>query len=148
MLPRQPRASTSKMPVPRKRTNAAQQEESEEEELVNPALAFEEDDEDEEAMQDVVESDGEDADPFPAIQFGDSDEGDFSQGEEEDTDSGESLGLIDPEEEAALLAEIEAEDAEDDLDSDSVDPLTELIRRNTLKPNEADSREDTVGGGD
>ena len=140
MLPRQPRASTSKMPASRKRTNAAEAESSEEE-FINPTLAFEEEEEEEETMAEEVESDGEDADPFPSVQFDDSDEGDFSQGDEEETDSGESLGLIDPEEEAALLAEIEAEDAEEDEDDEEIDPLTELIRRNTFKPNEEDGRE-------
>ena len=146
MLPqsRQPRASTSKVPSRKRATKEDSEEEFADSLKLDRDLAFASDEDDDEgaAMDDDAESDDEDGEAFPEIAFEDSDEADF-QGdgdEEEDSDSAESLGLIDPEEEAALLAEIEAEDAQDDLDSDSQDPLTDLICRNTYKPYEDDAR--------
>jgi ribosome biogenesis protein ERB1 len=157
---RVPRASTSATTAKsssKKRGKRA--EEDQEEEIKIPdvvldtlgltpggELRFESEDEDNDD-DDIIELEGEggdDEEAFPEIEFGDEeDDEDFSEelefdGDEDDEDDSDdsSLGLVDPEEEAALLAEIEAEDALSD--EEASDPIGRFIQQNSTKPNEAE----------
>lgn len=162
-----PIASTSTIPTPKtaKKSNKRRTEEEVEEVLPTldslglgkEALSFGSDGEDDEMDEIFGDEEGlgldgddgqDDEEAFPELDFGESeDDGDFSgeDGEEdEDEDSeDESLGSVDPDEEAALLAEIEAEDAlsssssqEDNVEESDLDAF---LRRNTSKPNENDT---------
>ena len=139
--PRQPKASTSSLPTKGAGSKKRSKPEREEEiiQIVESELgelAFASEDEEEEPMEDL-EGESEDGEEFPEIEF--DSEGEFEGEEDGSSDSDESLGLIDPDEGAALLAEIEAEDALDYSSDESADPLTTLIRDNTTKPNELDT---------
>lgn len=114
------------------------------------ALEFGSDDDagvDEDAAFDSDEDDGAE-EPFPELDVQDSD-GDAAEEDYDDDDGDDDSfdGIAEDEDEedldedeAALLAEIEAEDAERAASSDEDGPsdLDELIRRNTVKPNEND----------
>lgn len=148
MLSRSIKASTSTSSSSKKRGKR-----SEEEEISLPAIVLDtlglgegqlmfesEDDEAEDEDLEVEEEDGE-GEAFPEIEFGESDEDDLEfDGDEDDADDSDdsSLGLVDPDEEAALLAEIEAEDALEEED-DEEDALGKLIREHTTKPDESDA---------
>lgn len=139
--PRQPRASTSKA-APKPVSGGRKRKEVDEADEVldslglgTQALSFDDEDEEEELveMEDDEEDEGE---AFPEIVFGEED----SDVDYSGSSDSESLDSVDEEEEAALLAEIEAEDALDYSSSEeSLDPLSALIRDNTTKPNELDT---------
>ncbi|ORY81831.1 NUC169 domain-domain-containing protein [Leucosporidium creatinivorum] len=148
-----PKASTSKALPPKPSTVAPKRKRRSQEEedaqnafaaadslgLGPEALAFGSDGEDEDDGEILDEDDEDDAveEPFPELDFGESEDGSFDgeDGDDDDDSEDESLGEVDPDEEAALLAEIEAEDAEEDDGSD----LDELIRRHTTKPDEGET---------
>lgn len=148
-----PKASTSKALPPRPSTAAPKRKRRSQEEedaqnafaaadslgLGPEALAFGSDGEEEDDGEILAEDDDEDEveEPFPELDFGESEDGSFDGEDDGDDDDSEdeSLGEVDPDEEAALLAEIEAEDAEEDDGSD----LDELIRRHTTKPDEGET---------
>lgn len=149
-----PKASTSKQLPPKpsaaapKRKRRSQEEEDAQNAfaaadslgLGPEALAFGSDGEEEDDGEILAEDDDEEdqvEEPFPELDFGESEEDGSFDGDDDDDDSAddESLGEVDPDEEAALLAEIEAEDAEESDGSD----LDELIRRHTTKPDEGET---------
>lgn len=151
-----PKASTSKQPAPAPKPSRKRRSQEEEEAasafasvdslgLGPQALEFgsDDDEEDDAAVMDG-ESDDEPEEAFPEVDFGESDEdedGSFA-GEEDANDDDEDVSEdekeLDTDDEAALLAELEAEEAEALAASSEDDgsDLDELIRRHTTKPNE------------
>lgn len=155
---RVPRASTSAQTTkPTSKKRGKRGEDDEEEEIKIPdivfdtlgltpggELLFEDEEVDDDDDDDIIELEGEGDDEeeaFPEIEFGEEeDDEDFSEDlefdDEGDDSDDSSLGLVDPDEEAALLAEIEAEDALSD--EEAADPISRFIQQNSTKPNEAE----------
>lgn len=146
--PPPPKAAVTKKAAPRKRR--AQDDEDEPLPakvdslgLGKEALVFGSEGEEEDEMHGDSGSEADQEEPFPEVDFGSSDDEEYSSGSGGSDDSDdESLGEVDEDEEAALLAELEAEDAElgsSDDEEDEPSDLDQLIRLNTTKPNEKDT---------
>lgn len=138
MLPPAPPAGTK----PKSRKRAAREEEATVQQLdslgLGNALAFGSDGEEDEGAMVEDDDEVEVEEPFPEVDFGISTDEDFfsgsgSEDDEEEDDSEEQ----NTDDEAAMLAELEAEDAELSDSSDGSD-LDSLIARHTTKPYEGD----------
>lgn len=129
-----PRASTSQPPkASRKRAPAESDDDSatlptDSLGLGDAQLAFGSDDEVEDEGEEAEEETG-DEDDFPEV--------DLEEGSEDETEDGDDE--LDSDDEAALLAELEAEEAEDALTSSDGSDVDEFIRRHTVKPDERDA---------
>lgn len=151
---RAPRASTSAAPTRSSKRAAATRDDAQDDlpavvldtlGLGSRELVFDnEDDSGEESAGDSAEDEDDAGEAFPEIEFGDeeedddedfSDEIELNEEYSEDDEDDESLGLVDPDEEAALLAEIEAEDALEAAEEE--DTVDKFLARHTSKPNEA-----------